>query len=81
MQGTETSNLSGASPESSLRPGQCFPGPASGQLQHDPSLRLSLLLQENLWAMAWDFSSPPRPVWARQPERSVYACLGMEIAC
>ena len=46
---------------------------------------LSLLLQENLLAMAWDFSISPRLVWARQQpslfSQSVYACLGMKIAC
>ena len=49
------------------------------------SLSLSLLLQENLLAMAWDFSISPRLVWARRQPRlfsqSVYACLGMKIAC
>ena len=57
-------------------------------LWHYPSLRLSLslLLQENLLAMAWPGTFLSHRDWcglASRPARlfSVYACLGMKIAC
>lgn len=43
---------------------------ASGQLWHYPSLRLSLSVVARKspgYGLAWDFSIPPRLVWARQP--------------
>ena len=43
---------------------------SSGQLWHYPSLRLSLSVVARKspgYGLAWDFSIPPRLVWARQP--------------